>query len=128
MEKEINLFAYGTLMWPEVLEAVMGRRLASTPATLAGFKRLRVRGASYPVVVPSAGGRVEGVLYRGLSHGELRRLDAFEGGEYDRVERTVDGVLAQVYVLAEAFRHIAEETEWTPDQMTEKDLAAFRGG
>ena len=71
----MNLFAYGTLMWPGVLEAVTGRRLKGVNAILEGYIRLRVKGQHYPVVVPSPGDSVEGILYSGLTEGELRALD-----------------------------------------------------
>lgn len=124
----MNLFAYGTLMWPAILEAVMGRRLAGAPAALAGYQRLRVKGASYPVVVRAADSAVEGVLYCGLTAAEFQRLDAFEGPEYDRAEIEVAGTKALVYVLGDAHRHIAEAAEWTPEQMRPEDLAAFCPG
>ncbi|WP_168433546.1 gamma-glutamylcyclotransferase family protein [Pontiella sulfatireligans] len=37
-----NLFTYGTLMWLEELESVMGRRLAGEPALLADLHRQSV--------------------------------------------------------------------------------------
>ena len=38
-----NCFAYGTLMAPSVLEAVIGRRIEGRPAVLAGHARYLVR-------------------------------------------------------------------------------------
>lgn len=122
----MNLFAYGTLMWPEVLESVIGRRLQGTPATLSGFLRLRVKNEHYPVVVPSDGGQVKGVLYGGLTESEFLYLDRFEGEEYDRIAVQAGSVAAQAYVLSECWRHIAEDSPWHPEQVRPKHLAAFR--
>ena len=108
----MNLFAYGTLMWPEVLESVIGRRLEGCPAVLDGFVRLRVKGEHYPAVVSRDGGVVEGIVYSGLSVEDFRHLDRFEGEEYERMGRPVDGVEAQVYVLGRNFRHMAEDAIW----------------
>ena len=95
----MNLFAYGTLMWPEVLEAVIGKRLSGVPATLHGYIRLRVKGEHYPVVLPSDAASVEGMLYKGLCDTDFAHLDRFEGVEYDRTAVSQDGIEAQVYLL-----------------------------
>ncbi|WP_372806138.1 gamma-glutamylcyclotransferase family protein [Pontiella sp.] len=121
----MNLFAYGTLMWPEVLQSVAGRRLEGTPAILEGYQRLRVVDQHYPVVVPSSGDAVEGMLYLNLTEREFRFLDAFEGEEYDRIEVGIGCETAFVYVLAEAWRHIAADVPWSPDQLTAEHLSAF---
>ena len=111
-----NLFAYGTLMWPEVLQAIIGRRIEGEPAVLKGYQRLRVKGAHYPVIVPSAEHAVEGKLYVGLSKRELGALDAFEGEEYDRNTVRVGGMRAQAYVLSPEWRHVASSEPWEPEQ------------
>lgn len=121
----MNLFAYGTLMWPEVLEAVIGRRLQGTPAVVHGYRRLRVRGERYPAVVPSASDSVEGILYGNLGDSEFEHLDRFEGLEYDRRTALVNGLEAQLYVLAGAYRHLADRALWRPEDMQAEHLAAF---
>ncbi len=124
-ETKMNLFAYGTLMWPEVLAAVMGRRMESAPAVLKDHKRLRVKGQCYPAVVPSQGDSVEGALYRGLTAEEFRRLDLFEGAEYDRIKHDFDGAPAFVYVLSAEHARLAAAEPWDPAMMTPEALAAF---
>jgi gamma-glutamylcyclotransferase (GGCT)/AIG2-like uncharacterized protein YtfP len=121
----MNLFTYGTLMWPEVMKAVSGRRPAGEDAVLAGYRRLRVKGEVYPVIVPSADDSVEGLLYRGLDEEALRRLDRFEGEEYERVEVQVGAETAYAYVLSKHCRHIAEDTPWQPEQLAPEHIAAF---
>ncbi len=79
------LFFFGTLMDPDVLALVLGRPiedLCRGPATLTGYVRRRVRGESFPLLVPRAGGRVEGVLVEGLSRADISRLRYFEGSAY----------------------------------------------
>lgn len=122
----MNLFAYGTLMWPEVFEAVTGRALVGTPSVLRGFLRMRVKNESYPVLIASQPQDVvEGILYRDLTEVEFRCLDRFEGEEYERREVCIDAVPAQVYALSPAWRHIVSAQPWTPDQMHMEQLAAF---
>lgn len=112
-------------MWPEVLESVMGRRLAGTRAVLNGYTRRRVKGQHYPVVYPAAEDAVEGVLYEGLTAQEFRALDAFEGAEYDRVELDFDGTPAFVYVLSDDWKHIADSRCWKPEDLQPEHLAQF---
>ncbi len=121
----MNLLAYGTLMWPEVLEVVIGRCMEGVPATLHGYLRLRVTGELYPAIVPAEREDVEGILYTGLTDADFRHLDRFEGEAYDRVEVQVGDAVAQVYLLAEHWRHIAEERPWNPEHMRPEHLAAF---
>lgn len=81
-------FFYGTLMAPQVLSRVTGHStstLTIRPAILPDYRRHRVREADYPALLPQAGSSVRGTLVDGLSAGDLRRLDVFEGSEYDRI-------------------------------------------
>jgi len=113
-------------MWPEVLEAVIGRRIAGEEATVMGYDRLRVVGQHYPVVVPSLEDSVVGVRYRGLTAADFQRLDAFEGEEYDRAEVAVGGERAYLYVLSDGWQHIADSVRWHPEDLRPEHLAAFR--
>lgn len=112
-------------MWPEVLQAVMGRRLEGEPATLEGYTRLRVIGQHYPVIVVSLDDSVAGILYQGLTADEFGRLDAFEGEEYDRIGVCLGDAKAFAYVLSDDCRHIAAPEPWHPEQLTPGQLASF---
>lgn len=81
-----RLFAYGTLTDPEICGGLLGRTPASIPATLHGYIRREVRGEPFPAIVPHDGASVRGLLYGDLSAAELALLDAYEGGEYERVK------------------------------------------
>lgn len=121
----MNLFAYGTLMWPQVLEAVTGRRVTGSPAVLDGYKRLRVIGQPYPVVLVSENDAVDGVLYQNLSAAEFAALDAFEGEEYDRCNVVIGDTETFVYVLNDQFRHLVDPAPWRPEDFTAEALASF---
>ncbi|HSR88284.1 MAG TPA: gamma-glutamylcyclotransferase family protein [Pontiella sp.] len=124
--RNMNLFAYGTLMWPEVLEAVINRPLIGTPASLRGFLRIRVKGACYPALIESRSRDVvEGMLYRDLTEEEFRHLDRFEGDEYERREVLTEADQAHVYVLSHARRHLADSRPWSPEDMGVESLEAF---
>ncbi|OQD88239.1 hypothetical protein PENANT_c004G08346 [Penicillium antarcticum] len=102
-----TLFFYGTLMAPQILHRVIHGRadpepwqkamLSFQPAILHGYRRHRVRGVSYPGIVPvvdtdkETGGQssVLGILVSGLTEGDIYRLDKFEGDEYIHRKVTV---------------------------------------
>lgn len=113
-------------MWPEVLESIIGRTLEGTERTVEGFRRMRVKGEHYPVVIPHEGGSVTGRLYSGLTEEDVKHLDQFEGEAYDRIEILVDGEMAQIYVLSERWMHIADSEPWHPEQLGDSELEAFR--
>lgn len=87
----MRYFFYGTLMDGAVLAAVLGRTppAPARAAVLDGYLRVFRRGRSYPVLVPSDGECVAGVLVEGLGEGDARRLGAFEGSDYTLREMPV---------------------------------------
>lgn len=82
----MDFFFYGTLMDPDVLAAVIGRRVLPgrmKPATLAGWRRVGLKGTPYPVIVPGAAADVvAGILVTGLTAADVRNLERFEGAAY----------------------------------------------
>jgi len=81
----VRFFFYGTLLDPDVMALVIGRRLppsAFVPAILPGHARRRAKGASYPVVIRDAAERVRGVVVGGLTPRDVARRAAYEGPGY----------------------------------------------
>jgi len=123
-------FAYGTLLHPEVLEAVTGRAFAPEPATLPGHARYCVKGAVYPAAVAEPGASIEGALYRGLDDACLEALDRFEGSLYRRVRREValaagGRARAYVYEIASGRRDVLEPLPWDPAAFASRHLARY---
>lgn len=130
-----SLFTYGTLLFPDIMQAITGRALVSERATLHGYQRYRVRGRVYPGLAVEQREVVEGRLYRGVDFALWDRLDAFEGDLYERmvVPVAVSGGLkaAHVYVIKDAHRAELSDEVWDVDafQAVHKRsyLAACRG-
>jgi gamma-glutamylcyclotransferase (GGCT)/AIG2-like uncharacterized protein YtfP len=125
-----RLFAYGTLMLPEVMEVVAGLRCAALPARLPGHRRRLLRGAVYPVLLPAAGETVAGVLWDGLDAAALARVDRFEGAIYERALCRV--VLASgeereafAYVLRPEHHALASAEAWDVADFRARHLGAF---
>jgi gamma-glutamylcyclotransferase (GGCT)/AIG2-like uncharacterized protein YtfP len=114
----MHLFAYGTLMFPEVWRRVVGREFRTQRASIDGYVALRAKEELFPVLLPGgANERVDGVVYFDLDHGTLARLDEFESDFYERV--SVNAILddgrpltCQAYVLPERNRPFASNERW----------------
>ena len=93
------LFAYGTLLDPDVQRSVIGRTVQSRPDTLPGYRRgvLRSGGASYFIAIPDEQGAIDGGILE-VTREELERIDEYEGDEYERARvRLGSGIFAWVY-------------------------------
>jgi len=126
----VDLFTYGTLMLPEVMELVIGGRPHREPARLAGYRCGSLRGAVYPGLVPEADAVTPGVLWRDLDAHAVARVDRFEGALYERRTLTVereDGTprAACVYVIAAAHRGLVEATAWSEDDFRARHLEGY---
>ncbi len=81
----MRFFFYGTLLDRDVTALVLGRRLppqAYAAASLPGHARLRVQGATYPIVIADRCAEVPGAVVRGLSDRDVAHLAAYEGPGY----------------------------------------------
>jgi hypothetical protein len=117
------LFAYGTLTFPDVLVALLGRVPAHTPASAPGWRVAALHGRLYPVLVPG-GGVADGVLISGLTVAEWRVIDAYEDDFYDLAPLTLaDGRRALAYLTRD---HAAVlPADWSPGAFRDGQLAGF---
>jgi hypothetical protein len=127
-------FFYGTLCDTDVLQLVLGYRPAPgqiEPACLPGYRRKRARGRSYPVLLRTPGGRVDGLLFRPSRASDSLRLAAYEGPEYVTrllpVCRRQGGAAlrrARVFLPAGSALSVAFD-DWTLPRWQRRDKAAF---
>jgi gamma-glutamylcyclotransferase (GGCT)/AIG2-like uncharacterized protein YtfP len=113
-----HIFTYGSLMFPQVWERVVRGHYRSTPATITGFARYALAGATYPGMVAQSGGSVAGVLYFDVDPPDVDALDAFEGAEYRRDRLTVrldsgTEIAADSYIFLQPLR--LSEQPWRPE-------------
>lgn len=127
--RSVRYFFYGTLMDAEVRVAVMGTAAASLhvePARLSGYQRFHMRGATYPVLIPSSESAeidvVDGVLALGITANQERCLVRFEGDAYRRAEVTVEGRRSG-QVTARCFLPLTDDLA---DEPRPWDLASWR--
>jgi gamma-glutamylcyclotransferase (GGCT)/AIG2-like uncharacterized protein YtfP len=120
-------------MLPEVMEIVAGRRFASRPAELRGWRRRLLRGAVYPALVPAAGETTAGALYEGLDGATLARLDRFEDEPYERRRLRVSLASggeceAFVYVLRPERHALLSDEPWDEAAFRARHLADYLAG
>lgn len=105
-----NLFSYGTLRQEEVQLSTFGRRLEGQSDTLVGYalKMAQIRDPSFAAkngayhrsleFTGSTSDLVEGMAFA-VTRQELEQADAYEPGDYERVQvRLKSGLDAWVYL------------------------------
>ena len=118
----MHVFTYGTLMFPEVWKAVVGREYASVGGTAKGYAIFRVRDAVFPgIIAASERDAVHGVVYLDVDPESVARLDLFEDDFYQRETLQIDcdndkRRPAEAYVVPQANRAMLTEDIWQRDE------------
>jgi hypothetical protein len=126
----MHLFAYGTLLVPEVMRRVTGRTFRATAATLRGYAALRFLDHVFPGLVAFPDKTAEGILYFDLDPATLKRITAFEGDMYRLTTVTVETCSGEwteagVFVTRPAYRRYLLAREWDADDFRERHLRRF---
>lgn len=138
----INVFVYGTLLFPEItaaldIESRHSNSVKRRPAKLSGYERFTVnfRGeGDPPAIIPAENSSVVGQVLCDLTEDSLQRLDWFEdiaSELYTRERESVEFLDAEherlevfTYVCGERIRPQLEG-EWDPEVFRERDLAWY---
>jgi gamma-glutamylcyclotransferase (GGCT)/AIG2-like uncharacterized protein YtfP len=116
----MHVFTYGTLMFPEVWQAVVGRSYESVEGIASGYQIFRVRDAVFPgITAGPATCAVRGIVYLDVDAPSIERLDRFEDSFYERTLLSVecdDGrrLDADAYVVPIANRDVLTTESWDP--------------
>ena len=126
----MNIFTYGSLMFSEVWNKVVQDNYYSSSATLQGYRRFCIKNQSYPGLRQTDGqGKVNGIVYHDINNRDLKLLDAFEGGYYERVPVTVDlensSIKSHVYLIRDQYLYLATEKQWDPEDFYKKSIGDF---
>lgn len=125
-----NVFVYGTLLVPAVMQAVAGRTYHTLRATLPGYARYQVRDQVYPGIVASRGKSVDGLLYLTVDEQGMQRLDEFEADIYERLAVRVvtssgDAINACAYVMAPRYEHLLSNYHWDLEKFKRRHLQSY---
>jgi gamma-glutamylcyclotransferase (GGCT)/AIG2-like uncharacterized protein YtfP len=128
----MHVFTYGTLMFADVWQAVVGRPFATVGGRLPGFSIYRVRDAVFPGIIAAASEQaVHGLLYLDVDAESVARLDRFEDDFYQRQPVVIacdDGRQreAQAYLVPHENRAVLTDEPWSAESfMARGDLARF---
>jgi gamma-glutamylcyclotransferase (GGCT)/AIG2-like uncharacterized protein YtfP len=114
----VNIFAYGSLMFPQVWERVVRERYRSAPATVGGYGRFSVVAETYPGMIAQPDSSVRGVVYFDVDTRDVAALDAFEGDDYRRDSviatlETRESVMVDTYIYVVPQR--LSDRAWHPE-------------
>lgn len=128
----MHVFTYGSLMFPDVWNVVVGKQFATMDGTARGYAIYRVREAVFPGITPAAAHDVvSGVVYLDVDDDSLARLDRFEDDFYRRETLAIDchdgqSRRAEAYVVPAENRAVLTAETWHADGfVTSGGLAHF---
>ncbi len=125
-----NLFTYGTLEIPQVVQIITGQVLTGAPARLEGYARYQLKNHAYPGIIQEAGASITGTLYRDLDEMLIARIDEYEDTCYEKRRLqiiTEEGMTleAQAYVIPEENRELLSSRLWDREQFIRDELDVF---
>jgi gamma-glutamylcyclotransferase (GGCT)/AIG2-like uncharacterized protein YtfP len=126
----MHLATYGTLMLPEVMQALLKKEFSSEPITLNGFERFILVGECYPGLIKSEQSKVLGRIYFDLDPTSFEIIDRFEDEIYKRVMLPVQTagrglVEALAYVIPVNSRALLSEIPWSEDIFIKTHLTNY---
>lgn len=126
----VQVFVYGTLLVPEMMQVVTGRPHSAVAATAQDYARSFIRDRVYPGIIAESGGRVAGLVYMDVDAQAIERLDYFEGPEYVRQTLPIqlaDGAIAsaEAYVVPVERRDILNGEAWRLSDFVARGLDEF---
>jgi len=127
----MTLFAYGTLLVPEIWFAVAGRDCPSEEATLPEYEIRRVKGGNFPGIIRAGEtDSVPGRIFTDLDAETLRRLDAYEDTFYERIgvtllDRRGNPLESEAYVVPDRNREVLSDEPWTLEWFREHAMADY---
>jgi len=118
----VDLFVYGTLLFPDVLTVLLGRVPARSPAVADGWRAAALPGRVYPGLVPDPVRRATGLVIGGLTAADIALLDAYEEDDYRLADITLaDGTSCPTYV----WRRDVLADDWNPRWFADTHLAEY---
>lgn len=126
----MNLFAYGTLQFPEVLNFLLNETFYSEEVEVPGFDRRALKNEIFPAVIKSELKTVSGCLFVGIPDDKRAVLDEFEEDYYTpeliMVSSKKHGqVEAIIYLLREEFLKLLEDCDWDKKQFEANNLSSY---
>ena len=120
-----NLFVYGSLLFPEIVNELTGSNFQSKPAILKDYTRVLVHGADYPAIIKEKKTEVEGMILFNVDSAALNIISFYEGGDYDKVLVTVNEngykIPALTFVWRSEIDYLSDES-WSMEHFKKESL------
>ena len=112
------------------MHAGTGRHFPSEKAILRNYARFRVKGESYPGIIPVTDATTDGIIYFNVNEFSLEQLDIFEGDLYERTRVRVETEEkeiknAEAYVIRSKYLGYLSLKAWDVKEFIKKDLEMF---
>lgn len=130
----MNLFTYGTLMFPEVWQRISIGEFPSQPATLRGYAMYRVKDAVYPgIILSETPAEVQGFVYADLDEDTLFELDTYESSFYERLPVMVtiasgEDLECHAYIVPKSRRDLLTTEAWDREWFRLHELDRYLNG
>ncbi len=89
----INIFAYGTLMFPKLVYALTGKHFRSEDAHIENYIRYKViipiSSEEYPAIIEKSSSIANGKVLYNIDDQILKFIDFYEGNEYKRITNPI---------------------------------------
>ena len=125
-----RLFVYGTLLFKQVWQCIVGKEVSNEPAAAPNWARYYVKAKPYPGIKHQLGSSVDGMLITGLNDEDWAKLDAFEDNIYSRqiielIDNRGVSVCANAYVITNESAIYLSDKVWTPAEFSRLQLDKF---
>ncbi len=110
-----NIFVYGTLLSPVILEKLTGKSFKTSEAVLFGYKRYCVKNCDYPAIIQQEGSKITGLMIENIDDSTLDLLSFYEGDEYvkERVTINLNGKSTDAFTFVWVHgNEFLENEEW----------------
>ena len=127
---DVNVFTYGTLMIPEVMETVTGHSFRFSKARLQHYQRFQIQKKIYPAIVYRQMEYTDGIVYHNVDDESLKRLDYFEDTIYYRKEVPVvsnkgNEMTAYAYIINTEYERSLSNNAWDLESFRERCLEQY---
>ena len=123
-----DLFVYGTLCYPEIVERLTGKTFISEQAILRGYQRKKVKDADYPAIIRNDVSEVKGLLLQGVDKDSLKIILFYEGNDYRCEDLLVDlmekEIKAKVFVWNSS-NAMLEDFDWNQEEFAKNFLRFY---
>jgi gamma-glutamylcyclotransferase (GGCT)/AIG2-like uncharacterized protein YtfP len=76
--RNFNVFAYGSLTDPQFVERLIGKVIKMVPASLKGYRILKLPDKKYPVAIKDPHSTIRGKLLLNLNLQDLKKIGKWE--------------------------------------------------